>query len=151
MTDPAPTPTPSAVFRHGLDLLAAGDIDAWIGLWDEDGVCEFPFAPPGAPRRLDGKEAVRAYMASYPDIVDIAGFPDVEVHRTENPEVIIVEMRAEGRVVTTGRPYEMTYIVVATVKNGLFTRYRDYWNPLVAAEMTGDHAAPWTGAPSSAA
>ncbi|MFE7120830.1 nuclear transport factor 2 family protein, partial [Streptomyces sp. NPDC057654] len=68
-----------------------------------------------------------------------------------DPEVIIVEMRAEGRVVATGRPYEMTYVVVATVKNGLITRYRDYWNPLAATEIAGDRDAPWNGAPSSAA
>ncbi|MEV0277073.1 nuclear transport factor 2 family protein [Streptomyces sp. NPDC050610] len=142
--------TPAAVFRHGLDLLVAGDIDAWVDLWADHGVLEFPLAQPGAPRRLDGKAAVHAYMAAFPDLVDITGFPYVEVHRSERPEVVIVEMRAEGRALATDRPYEMTYIAVVTVENGLITHYRDYWSPLAAAEIAGGKDAPWSGTPSSA-
>ncbi|MEW2087111.1 nuclear transport factor 2 family protein [Streptomyces sp. NPDC005283] len=143
--------TPSGVFRRGLELLLAKDIEAWVELWAEDGVCEFPFAPPGAPRLLEGKSAVHAYMAHYPDHVDLSGFPYLEVHRTEDPEVVIVEMRAEGRAVATGKPFEMSYVVVVTVKDGLITRYRDYWNPLVALDVAGGGDAPFAGSGSQRA
>lgn len=131
-------PTPEQVYRHGLDLLLDKDIDAWVGLWDENGVFEFPFAPEGAPRRLEGKPAVAAYMRNYPDHIDLRDFPCVEVHQTRVPETIVAEMRAVGRVVATDEPYEMSYVAVVTIKDGRITHYRDYWNPLaIPASMRG--------------
>ncbi|WP_079143434.1 nuclear transport factor 2 family protein [Streptomyces luteocolor] len=102
-------------------------------------------APPGAPRRLDGRSAVRAYMTAYPDHIDLAAIPHVEIHRTTDPEVVIVEMRSEGRSVSTGRDFEMEYVAVVTVKDGLITHYRDYWNPLTALEIAGGTDAPFAG------
>ncbi|MEU6214683.1 nuclear transport factor 2 family protein [Streptomyces sp. NPDC047023] len=130
---PAPAATsPSELYRHGLRLLLAGDIPGWVGLWAEDGVMEFPFAPPGRPRRLEGRAAVADYMAPYPLIVDLHDFPeeDLRIHRTEDPRTIVVEMRGVGRLVATGGPFDMTYVAVVTVEDGRFTSYRDYWNPL---------------------
>ncbi|MCS0637665.1 nuclear transport factor 2 family protein [Streptomyces sp. LP05-1] len=135
MTTETPTPehdpmTPEQVYRHGLRLLLDKDIDGWVALWDDRGVFEFPFAPGGAPQRLVGRAAVAAYMAGYPDRLDIQDFPYVEIHRTTDPDTVVVEMRATGRVVATDEPYEMSYIAVVTVVAGRITRYRDYWNPL---------------------
>ncbi|MCF3120889.1 nuclear transport factor 2 family protein [Streptomyces arenae] len=140
-----PDTAPEGVFRRGLRLLLDKDFEGWVGLWAEDGVFEFPFAPPGAPRRLDGRSAVRAYMTAYPDHIDLAAIPHVEIHRTTDPEVVIVEMRSEGRSVSTGRDFEMEYVAVVTVKDGLITHYRDYWNPLTALEIAGGTDAPFAG------
>jgi ketosteroid isomerase-like protein len=59
--------SPADLYRHGLRLLLAKDIPGWVGLWAEDGVMEFPFAPQGWPERLAGKAAIAAYMRDYPD------------------------------------------------------------------------------------
>ncbi|MGW7082399.1 nuclear transport factor 2 family protein [Streptomyces sp. NPDC054871] len=137
-TQPAPAPSahPSAtdVFTRSLDLLLAKDIDAWVALWAPDGVFEFPFALPGAPHRLVGRDAVRQYMADYPDHIDLRSFEDLTVHRTEDPETIVAELRGTGRAVATGRPFEMPYIQVVTVHEGRITRFRDYWNGALAAD-----------------
>ncbi|MDF2265015.1 nuclear transport factor 2 family protein [Streptomyces coacervatus] len=132
-----PTPTspsnprePEELYRHSLRLLLDKDIPAWVGLWAEDGVMEFPFAPPGWPERLEGREAVAAYMRDYPDHIDLHDFPDLRIHRTAAPETIVVEMRGVGRLVKTGAAFDMTYIAVVNVEEGRFTSYRDYWNPL---------------------
>jgi ketosteroid isomerase-like protein len=122
--------------RH-LALMLEKDMPGWIDLWAEDGVFEFPFAPPGFPRRLEGKAAVRDYIKDYPDHIDLAAFHDVQVHPTVDPDVLIVEMSAEGRMVATGKPYAMSYIYVLTVRDGKIVGYRDYWNPLVALEALG--------------
>ncbi|MGW7104087.1 nuclear transport factor 2 family protein [Streptomyces sp. NPDC054838] len=124
---------PAELYRHSLRLLLEKDIAGWVELWHEDGVLEFPFAPRGWPERLAGKSAVGAYMRHYPDHVDLHEFPDVTVHQTTDPETIVVEMRGVGRLVETGGPFDMTYIAVVTVKEGLITSYRDYWNPLAVA------------------
>lgn len=126
---------PAERFRHGLRLLLAGDIPGWVGLWAEDGVMEFPFAPPEWPRRLEGREAVADYMRPYPDHIDLHDFPeaDLRIHQTADPRTLVAEMRATGRLVRTGDPHDMAYVAVVTFDaDGLITAYRDYWNPLAA-------------------
>ncbi|TMR05069.1 nuclear transport factor 2 family protein [Actinomadura soli] len=132
--------SPADLFRHSLRLLLDGDIPGWVALWAEDGVMEFPFAPPGWPGRLDGAEAIAAYMREYPDHIDLHDFTGVRIHQTAVPETIVVEMRGVGRLVKTGKPFDMSYIAVVTVQDGRFASYRDYWNPLVVLEPGADFA-----------
>ncbi|MFI1103961.1 nuclear transport factor 2 family protein [Streptomyces melanogenes] len=125
---------PAELYHHGLRLLLEKDIPGWMDLWDEEGVMEFPFAPPGWPQRLEGRQAVADYMRRYPDHIDLHGFPDVTTHQTTVPETIVVEMRGVGRLVATDSPFDMTYIAVVTVHDGRITSYRDYWNPLAVQQ-----------------
>ncbi|GHD65622.1 nuclear transport factor 2 family protein [Streptomyces goshikiensis] len=138
----SPRPEPADLYRHGLRLLLDKDIPAWVDLWDENGIFEFPFAPEGWPTRLEGKAAVADYMRGYPDHIDLHAFPEVAVHQTTEPETIVVEMRGTGRLVATDAPFDMRYIAVVTVRNGLISHYRDYWNPLALPQ---DAAADFTG------
>ncbi|WBQ07627.1 nuclear transport factor 2 family protein [Kribbella sp. CA-293567] len=132
---------PAELYRHSLRLLLNKAIPAWVDLWAEDGLMEFPFAPPGWPSRLEGREAIAAYMRSYPDHIDLQDIPDLQIHQTAAADTIVVEMRAVGRLVETGKPFEMTYIAVVTVQDGRFTSYRDYWNPLAILEPGANFAA----------
>ncbi|MFI0368127.1 nuclear transport factor 2 family protein [Actinomadura sp. 1N219] len=131
--------SPADLFRHSLRLLLDGDIPGWVGLWAEDGVMEFPFAPPGWPERLEGAAAIAAYMHPYPDHIDLHELIP-RIHETAAPETIVVEMRGIGRLVKTHAPFDMTYIAVVTVKDGRFASYRDYWNPLAVLEPGADFA-----------
>ncbi|MFY4722831.1 nuclear transport factor 2 family protein [Streptomyces sp. LaBMicrA B280] len=133
----APT-SPADLYRHSLRLLLDKNIPAWVALWAEDGLMEFPFAPDGRPRRLEGKEAIAAYMRPYPDHIDLHDFPDLRIHQTTEPGTIVVEMRGVGRMVETDAPFDMTYIAVVTVRDGRFTAYRDYWNPLAVRQPGTD-------------
>ncbi|MET9076377.1 nuclear transport factor 2 family protein [Streptomyces sp. NPDC004232] len=132
--------SPEQLYRHSLRLLLDKDIDAWTALWAEDGVMEFPFAPPGWPRRLEGRDAIAAYMSGYPDHIDLHDFPDLRIHRTTDVRTVVAEMRGLGLLVDTGAPFDMTYIAVVTVREGQFTSYRDYWNPLAVQQPGLDFA-----------
>ncbi|BCL32145.1 nuclear transport factor 2 family protein [Streptomyces aurantiacus] len=127
------TTRPADLFRQGLRLLLDKDITAWVDLWDDAGVLEFPFAPEGWPKRLEGKAAVLDYLRHYPEHIDLHDFPDLEIHETTDPGRIVVEMRGVGLLVETGAPFDLTYVAVVTVADGLITHYRDYWNPLVVS------------------
>ncbi|ARP69116.1 phenazine biosynthesis protein PhzA/PhzB [Streptomyces pluripotens] len=129
----APT-SPADLYRHSLRLLLDKNIPAWVALWAEDGLMEFPFAPDGWPRRLEGKEAIATYMRHYPDHIDLHDFPDLRIHQTTDPATIVVEMRGVGRLVESDAPFDMTYIAVVTVRDGHMSSYRDYWNPLAVQE-----------------
>jgi ketosteroid isomerase-like protein len=101
-------------------------------------VHELPFAPPGVVRRLEGREAVRAHFAQMSDRPRReTGFRPVCIHETKDPEVIVVELDAEGVVTATGQPYVLRYVEVIRVRDGQIVLWRDYWNPLATGELEG--------------
>ncbi|CAM4051763.1 nuclear transport factor 2 family protein [Kibdelosporangium persicum] len=122
--------TPRELLDKAQELLLAKDMSGFADLWATDGTMEFPFAPPGWPTRLDGREAVREYLSGYTDVFDIKRFTALTVHETTDPEVIVVEMEVEGLMVRTGETYQRRYISVITVRDGHIAGYRDYWSPL---------------------
>lgn len=129
--------TSEEIFHRLLELLLAKDMDGVADLWAERGTAEFPFAEGASPRRLTGREAVRGYLAGYPDLMDVQAIPTLTVRPTDQPGTIVVEFTARGRTVATDEPYELDYVTVLTTHEGLITRYRDYWSPLAAASAAG--------------
>lgn len=115
-------------------LLTEARFGEWIELWADDGVCEFPFASPGRPRLLQGKEQILAYMTAYPSRIFIEGVDKLRVHPALDPNVVVVEMTIKGRAVETDKPYNQQDVIVAETRDGKLTHYREYWNPLVSAE-----------------
>lgn len=137
MTDERRTAFAALVDRF-LKCLLDEDVEGWIDLWAEDGVFEFPFAPPGYVRRLDGKAAVAAYMRGFPGKIAIDAFDVVTVVRNETGFEGFVEFTCRGRVVRTGRPYRQHYVALLKLDgDGRIVLYRDFWNPLVAIEAFG--------------
>jgi ketosteroid isomerase-like protein len=128
---------PYELIEHALQLLLNQDMAAFAALWADDGILEFPFAAPGYPSRVEGRDAVTEYLRGYPDILEIKEIPTPVVHQSVDPDVVIVEFDATGTVVATGTPYRMRYIAVITVRNGEIQSYRDYWSPQAAAEAMG--------------
>lgn len=138
MTTTAHDAQPAEVFRTSVELLRAGDLAAYLQLFDDDVVMEFPFAPEGAPRRLDGIAEVRGYLDGYPDLLHIDDVTHWVAHRdADDPEVVVVEFAVAGQVVATSQPYRMGYVAVVRVVEGKIVRYRDYWNPDAAREALG--------------
>ncbi|WP_030680016.1 nuclear transport factor 2 family protein [Streptomyces rimosus] len=135
--------SPADLFHHATRLLLAKDMDGWIALCADDVLVEFPFAPPGYPTQLVGRAALADYLGDYTEHIDLRDIPHLKIHLTDDPNTVIAEMQATGRVVATGVPYELAYIVVLTAEHGRITRYRDYWNPLaVPASMNAAKSSP---------
>ena len=128
---------PLDLVEHALDLLLKHDMAGFAGLWAADGVLEFPFAGPGYPKRVEGREAIREYLRDYPNLLDIREVTAKTVHETADPAVVVVEFTVAGVVVASQKPYELSYIAVITVSDGEIRSYRDYWSPLAAAEVLG--------------
>lgn len=127
-----------------LRLTAAGQVEEWVKLFAPDAVLEFPYAPPGVPKKVTGREALVAHMLNFPKIFDVE-FVDMTFHETVDPSLVIVEFRSKGTALPTGKPYEQTCIsVVRTDSDSHITHYLDYWNPLVAIEALTPHDASST-------
>ena len=127
--------------RSYMVLLKDRRFDEWIELWADDGTCEFPYAPEGR-RLLEGKQAIYAYMTSYPDVMAIDSVAEMRVHTMLNPEIAAVELAINGRALATGRPYNQRYVIFIEARGGKIWRYREYWNSLVAIEAFGG-VDPW--------
>ncbi|MEU5260871.1 nuclear transport factor 2 family protein [Amycolatopsis sp. NPDC021455] len=128
---------PLDLVEHALDLLLKHDMAGFAGLWAPDGVLEFPFAGPGYPARVEGRDAIREYLRDHPNLLDIREVTAKTVHETADPAVVVVEFTVAGVVVASRKPYELSYVAVITVEDGEIRRYRDYWSPLAAAGVLG--------------
>ena len=62
-----------------------------------------------------------------------------ELYQTQDPEVVIVEMRAKGTVTTTGRSFTATSIQVLRIRDGQIVLFRDFANPQVLRDVLGEH------------
>ena len=123
-------PTAVELLRNSLDTFLAKDMKGWSLLCADNVVAEFPFAPQGSPKRIEGREALYEYLRNYPSVIDVASIPNLRIYATDDPNVAIAEWSASGKVLTNGNAYEMSYATFVTFKNGLMTNYREYWNPL---------------------
>src|SRR5450755_181810 len=122
-----PSATSADVLAQRRRLILNGDTDGYADLFAPDGVIEAPFAPPGTPSRLEGREAIREYsrrvMASPLRLED---YEVVELYQTQDPEVVIVEMRAQATLTTTGRSFVATSIQILRIREGQIVLFRDF-------------------------
>jgi uncharacterized protein (TIGR02246 family) len=135
-----PSATPADVLARRRHLILNGDADGFADLFAPDAVIESPFAgPPGTLARLEGREAIREYsrrvMASP---LQLENFEVAELYQTQDPEVVIVEMRTEGTLTTTGRSFTATSIQILRIREGHIVLFRDFADPRVLEEVIGE-------------
>ena len=135
-----PSVTPADVLARRRQLMLDGDADGLADLFAPDAVIEFTFhGPPGTPVRLAGREVIREYsrqvMASPLRLED---YEVAELYQAQDPEVVIVEMRAKATVTTTGRSITATSIQVLRIRDGHIVLFRDYADPRFLEDVTGE-------------
>ncbi len=130
------------VLARRRQLMLDGDADGLADLFAPDAVLEFSFhGPPGTPVRLEGREVIREYsrrvMASPLRLED---YEVAELHQTQDPEVVIAEMRAKATVTTTGRSITATSIQILRIRDGHIVLFRDFADPRLLEHVTGETA-----------
>src|SRR5215510_16047679 len=99
----------------------------WPRDWSSDVCSSDLHGPPGTPVRLEGREAIREYsrrvMASP---VRLEDYEVAELYRTQDPEVVIAEIRAKATITTTGRPLAATSIQILRIREGHIVLWRDF-------------------------
>lgn len=127
------TATAAEVFERAMPALRDGKLDGLLDQCTVDVVFEFPFAPSGRPRRLEGRDAVRNYLAQIYAHIHIERVEQLTIHQTVAPTVAIAEFTAAVRAGEANAVVSASYVAVVTIRDGLISHYRDYWNPLALA------------------
>jgi ketosteroid isomerase-like protein len=121
---------------NALDAITRNDVGPWASMFTEDGVMEFPYAPPGSPDRVEGRANLVTYLARFPEMIKYEHISHPMFHHSGN--VLIAEFSADGKGVKTGYAFNQRYISVIEHRAGKIVRYVDYWNPLVVQKVMGD-------------
>ena len=134
-----PSATPADVLAQRRRLILSGDADGFADLFAPDAVIEFPFATPGAPSRLEGREAMREYARHFvASPLRLEDFEVAELYQTQDPEVVIAEMRAKATLTTTGQSFAANSIQVLRIREGQIVLFRDFANPRLLEDMIGE-------------
>lgn len=128
-------------------LMAKGDWDAWIDLWAEDGILEFPFAPAGRRPIYRGKPEILGYMKAAAGRVAIDSVALARVFPMHDPAVAVAEFAIKGRALPGGAAYDQSYVLFFETRDGKLAHYREYWNPLVSMAAFGADWAASFGMP----
>lgn len=118
---------PLEVLERRRRCVIGRDMAGFADLFAEDGVIELPFAAGELPARLAGREAIREFATGGRSrAVEVADLRIRHLHRTGDPEVVIVELTTVGRIVATGEPFEVPCIQVFRIRDGRIVLFRDY-------------------------
>ena len=124
------SPNAAEVFERFLPALRDGKVDDLLDQCTADVVFEFPFAPPGRPRRLQGRDAVSNYLTQVYARICIERVEQSTIHQTVTPTVAIAEFTVAARIEGADAAVSRSYVGVLTIRDGLISHYRDYWAPL---------------------
>jgi ketosteroid isomerase-like protein len=133
-----PSATPADVLARRRQLMLVGDADGLADLFAPDAVMEFAFhGPPGTPVRVEGREAIRDYsrrvMASP---LLLQEYEVAELYQAQDPEVVVVEMRATATIGTTSQSFTAISIQVLRVRDGQIVLFRDFADPRGFEELS---------------
>jgi uncharacterized protein len=120
-------------------LMVAGEGVEFADLFAEDGVLAYPFALPGQPAELRGRDAIRAFFAGLGRARDLFVMEGVEsvIRETDDPEVVVTEITHHGYSKAANAPYRHLALGVIRVRDGQIVHYDDYMNPISVARLLG--------------
>jgi uncharacterized protein len=122
--------------------MVAGEGVVFADLFAADGVLNYPFAGPGHPPRLQGREAIREFFdgmarSDSRELFEQEGGVTAVIRQTDDPEVVIAEIRHHGWSKAANAPYSLTALGIIRVRDGEIVQYDDYMNPIALATALG--------------
>jgi ketosteroid isomerase-like protein len=127
---------------EALDRMRAAAIAQSAGdmgqVYAPDAVHEFPFTRPGAPARMEGRDAIIGFITAFWDTSPLRYecYRTIAIHQTAEPDTIVVEQEVAGTSTTTGS-FVLPNVLVLQARHGQITHLRDYANLLALADALG--------------
>lgn len=116
----------------------ARSADDMRGVYAADAVHEFPFARPGVPSRMAGRDAIMNFISAFWNTSPLRyeRYRTIAIHDTADPDTIVVEQEVAGTSSTTGS-FVLPNVMVLTARHGQIVHLRDYANLLAVEEAIG--------------
>jgi ketosteroid isomerase-like protein len=130
--------SPLAVLERSRRAAIDQSVEDTRALYAIDAVHEFPFSVAGMPSRLVGREQIVNWSAELwqANPLRYQRYRTIAIHRTEDPDTIVVEQEAIGTSSVTGE-FVLPNIQVLTARDGQIRHLRDYVNVAAAAAALG--------------
>jgi len=124
--------------REAAIARSAGDMSR---VYAADAVHEFPFARPGVPSRMEGRDAIMSFITAFwsTSPLRFERYQTIAIHGTADPDTIVVEQEVEGTSSTTGS-FVLPTIMVLKARHGQIAHLRDYANLLAVEQAIGSPA-----------
>jgi ketosteroid isomerase-like protein len=134
-----PEISPRQVVESFLGAAASGHPEDMADCYAADVVIEMPFSSASLyPARIETtREELRARFKAGTAVRTYERLANVVIHETTDPEVIITEYDLHGRLVETGEPFVLSFLMVITVRDGQIVHTRDYTDPIQGARVLG--------------
>lgn len=97
-----------------------------LEVYHDDVTIDFPFAPEGHTRRLEGRDAVVRYFGNIKNFTEGFKLGEPELHTIEGGLVAIYPGTAT--FTETGLPYAQEYVLFLTVRDGRIAAMREYYD-----------------------
>lgn len=130
------TISPVEVLELRRQALLGRDAAAFADLFAPDGAIEMPFAGPGLPARISGQQAIKEmFDRTTSSQIELADVATTALYRTDDPEVVVVEVLAKGRMGSEGQSFAARSIQIFRIHDGKIVLFRDYFNPAGLADQ----------------
>ena len=131
--------SPRGVVERLLRTIISGRPEDIADCYASNVVIEMPFAvaPLTPPRIETTREQLRARFGAGATVRTYTHLGKVVIHETADPEIIVVEYEVRGRLVATGEPFTLPFVMVMTIRDGYIVHTRDYSDPIAGARALG--------------
>ena len=106
------------------------DTETFPDIFAEDGVLEYPLAPPGLNTLIAGRDAITANFQRIRKLLRIDSVADVSEIEVCDRDLVVLELSGYGKGLTTKEAYKQRYISVIQLHDGNIVHYKDYWSPI---------------------
>ena len=136
------TRTPEEIVEFVRKMVEGKETHAGFpDLFAEDGVMAYRFATQWQPEEIKGREEIRAYFnqvrgSGAREKIEIQEV-DATCWRTNDENVAVAEITHRGWSKEKQENYTFTAVAIIHLRDGEITRYDDYMNPLLMAELFG--------------
>jgi uncharacterized protein len=130
MTSPT---TRAAIEGHAKHL--GRDFDAWVDLFAEDAVIQFPhFASIGWATETRGRETIRKGLGPFLQSVNGFFLQNVRIYEAADPNTVFAEYDVHATVKESGRRYDQSYFVMLIAKDGKIAVLREFPDRIAVAK-----------------
>ena len=128
-TQPAATNDATRTVTAFLEANTVLDVDGMFAVIDHDAVWEFPAAPQGAPRRVEGWQENRDFFEMLKPMWTDFALTHWSVYAiADDPSLVVAHYSSHGTLLD-GSSYDNSYLSLVTVRSGRIVRWIEFCDP----------------------